>query len=348
MKIQESICPRCGNPSRPGELCSTCRVGLTRWMECEPRIKSIECPVCGARKDAGIWTDNSRERTEIATEMIYQSIRLHPDVKSPSYDIRITDVSTNRSVAQCAVTAMLYGLPVEGNCRIEIAWVREQCDRCNRLSGSYYEGVVQVRASGRKPYPEEIEAAARIALEVEGALIENGERLSFISSIDPSRDGLDVTIGSQHIGQEISNAIVQRLGGRYTTHPKLVGEKAGKQLFRITYSLRLPHFRRGDVIEIRGRYGEVMATEGQNVRYTELPSGTSKTVREDDVIRLVGNAKDAADYLVAYHDAGIIGILNPADGITVECQAGKWHGVEPGQYIRALRDGDNLILLGVR
>ena len=55
-----------------------------------------------------------------------------------------------------------------------------------------------------------------------------------------NRDGLDITVGSQHIGLLIVQGITAQFGGRYTTHPKLVGEKNGRQLFRITYLVRLP------------------------------------------------------------------------------------------------------------
>jgi len=135
---------------------------------------------------------------------------------------------------------MFYNTPVEGTCTVELIWHKEQCDRCNRISGSYYEGNVQVRADGRLPSTYEIQTAAGIAQAVEDSLQAGGERLSFICDMGQTREGLDITVGSQHIGALISQGIIAQLGGRYTTHPKLVGEKNGRQLFRITYSVRLP------------------------------------------------------------------------------------------------------------
>lgn len=346
MRIKENICPRCGGPSPDGGTCARCRVDQIRWMECDSRISVIECPSCGAWKEAGAWTDLNRERTDIATERILRAIHLHPGVESPGFDMRIEDISPNRSRASCTVSASLLGIPVQESCSIEIVWQKEQCDRCSRMSGSYYEGVVQVRAKGRKPYPFEIATAAGIAQETEGALQEGGERLSFISRIDENRDGLDITVGSQRIGQEISSNIVRRLGGRFSTHPKLVGEKAGRKVYRITFSVRLPKYTREDIIIHGGRYAEVIAVDKDNVRIRDLFSGAIRTVKDSAVERLIGNLRDAECVMIAFRDGDMIGVLEPASGKTIECQVHPSSPLCAGQEIRIMRDGIDLIVIG--
>ena len=52
---------------------------------------------------------------------------------------------------------------MEKECTVEIVWQKEQCDRCNRITGSYYEGFVQVRADERLPSQFEIQTARSIA-----------------------------------------------------------------------------------------------------------------------------------------------------------------------------------------
>jgi nonsense-mediated mRNA decay protein 3 len=346
MAITEQICPRCGRPSETGAACPVCQAEQTPWFRCDSRVISIRCPVCGARKSGSTWTDSEEEREKLGPDLVQAAIHLNPDVKQPSIRMDIRELSVNRSYADVSVQGLLYGIPVAGTCRVEIAWQKEQCDRCNRISGNYHEGVVQVRAEGRKPRPRELETAIRIATELEEAMIAGGERLSFIVRIDETRDGLDITVGSQHIGQEIAAAICQRLGGRYTTHPKLIGEKAGIRLYRVTYSLRLPRFSKGDVFMVHGRYGEVIQVESHSIRYLDLASGAVRSVRETDAGRLIGNAADAETTLVAYRDRDIIGLLEPGTGITRECAAGSRPDISPGQTIRVLRDKDTLILVG--
>ena len=218
----------------------------------------------------------------------------------------------------------LYGQEVHANAVIEIVWQKEQCNRCNRISGSYYEGLVQVRAQDRKLLPHESLLAQQIATEVENGMQAGGDRLSYISEMEETREGLDITIGSQQIGLAISQAVVQRLGGRYSTHPKLIGEKAGKKLFRITYSVRLPRYIRGDVVRIGRGYGQIMQIEGQYIRYLDLANGQARSAKEDDFNILIGNVRDAADALIAYVDGDILGIIDPGSGVTRECAVGPW------------------------
>jgi nonsense-mediated mRNA decay protein 3 len=228
---------------------------------------------------------------------------------------------------------------------VEILWHKEQCDRCNRISGSYYEGIVQVRAEGRIPSTFEIQTAASIAQQIEDNLQSGGERLSFISDMTPIHDGIDITIGSQHIGLLISQGIVAQLGGRYTTHPKLVGEKNGRQLFRVTYSVRLPRFQKNDVIRIRNRYYEVLRVESRHLQTIDLRDGTTKSIREDDVEKIISNSRNAEPALVVFADGKNMGIMDPFSNHTSEYPQLKWLEVQTGDHVRLLRDGDQMVFV---
>ncbi|OPY41316.1 MAG: NMD3 family protein [Methanoregulaceae archaeon PtaU1.Bin222] len=346
MSILETICPLCGNPSQRGEVCGRCRAKETRWIECPDRIRIVICPTCGARREAGTWSDFTSSRDDLVEELTRRAVRLNENLKEIAIEVSITDISPNRSRAYYRVTGLLYAVPVEGSCTVEIEWKKEQCDRCSRISGSYYEGVVQIRAQGRRATEREISEAARIAHEVEDAMMTSGERLSFISDIEEHRDGLDITVGSQRLGQEIAAAITRELGGRFTTHPKLIGEKAGKQIFRITYSLRLPRYSRGDIVVVSGRYAEVLRIEAKTIRYLDLESGLPKSIAEQQVERRAGHKSEAKTWMVAYRDGDLLGILDPETGITRETVAPRWRDIPAGDSVRVIEDGEHLVVLG--
>lgn len=343
-RIRENICPRCGQPSPDGDICSACRASQLAWFSCERRVTGIVCPSCNARKEAGLWADSPIPREEMGYELARRAIRVIPGVTEPVISISIRDQSSSRSFADCRISGTFMGEPVEGTCQVEILWKKEQCDRCSRMAGSYHEGVVQVRAAGRKPAPGEIHAAEAIARDIEEACFSSGERLSFISDIQETRDGIDITVGSQRIGHEISSAIVKNMGGRFTTHPKLVGERAGKRLYRITYSVRLPRYCRGDIIRVRGNYGEVQRTDGKEVRYTEIPGGYQRAAGEEKVERRVGNIRDAREYVITFRQGDTIGILHPGSGESRECHLPPGMQVEPGEKIWIFQAGEETIL----
>lgn len=344
--IQDRFCPKCGKPSEKTGLCNQCRVDTTPWITCDARVRHIHCPSCGAAKQVNTWTDTNRELADIAPDIAKSAVHLHHDVKKPSITVdNIRDISVNRSRATLTIKGTLYTLPVEKTCTVEILWQKEQCDRCNRITGSYYEGLVQVRADDRELSPFEMQTAAAIATQIEDTLQASGERLSFISDMSENRDGLDITLGSQHIGILIVQSITNQLGGRYTTHPKLVGEKNGKQLFRITYLVRLPHFQRHDVVSVGKVYGEVEQVDSHRVRIFDLHEGRSRTVGADSISRIIGSARNAEQALVAYVTKDMIGILDPKSCETVEYPAAPWLDVRAGDYVRMLRDGDRMVLV---
>jgi len=343
--IQGNFCPKCGKPSETDGLCTQCRIGSTPWFTCDNRVQSTNCPSCGATKVVNTWTDSVPDRALLGPEIAKSAVHFIPDVKKSSIDVSLRDLTLNRSRASLVLRGILYNKPVEAACTVEILWHKEQCDRCNRISGSYYEGVVQVRAQGRIPGTFEIQTAVSVAQQIEDTLQAGGERLSFISDMNEIHDGLDIIIGSQHIGLLISQGIIARLGGRYTTHPKLVGEKNGRQLYRITYSVRLPRFQKNDVIKIRNRYLEVERVESHHLQMIDLSDGTAKSVREDDIEKVIGNSRSAEPGLVVFADEKNMGILDPASSRTREYPQIKWLEVRAGDPIRFLRDGDQMVFV---
>jgi nonsense-mediated mRNA decay protein 3 len=185
-----------------------------------------------------------------------------------------------------------------------------------------------------------------IARDIEESLYSSGERLSFISDMEETRDGLDITVGSQKAGKEIATAIVDRLGGHVSTHPKLVGEKAGKRVYRITYAVRLSPYARGDIVLVRGKYGEVMSVHGREVRYRDLADNASRTTGERQVERVVGNIADSREYLVTFRQGRVIGLLDPVTGQSTECPIPPGMEVQAGSKVRVIHDRDRIILLG--
>jgi nonsense-mediated mRNA decay protein 3 len=345
MSIRDNFCPKCGKPTEEEGLCTPCRVGSTPWYTCDQRVRHTECPSCGAMKQLSTWTDSEKTHADIAPDLARTAVHFHHVVKKANIDVVIVDQTINRSRAYLTITGLLYKKPVGASCSVEIVWHKEQCDRCNRISGSYHEGNIQVRAEGRIPSNFEVQQSLSIAQGIEDSLQAGGERLSFISEMQPTRDGLDIIIGSQHIGLAISKAIIAQLGGRYTTHPKLVGEKNGRQLFRITYLVRLPRFQKYDVVKVKNRFYEVDNVQSHYVHAVDLADGLPKSVRDDDIERIIGNTRNAESALVAFTDGITLGVMDPLTHKTKELKAHKWMKVEAGDHVSVLRDGDHLIIV---
>jgi nonsense-mediated mRNA decay protein 3 len=346
MTLISGFCPKCGTFSENGELCGNCRVKDTVCVTVPPRVECICCPSCGSIKTAGIWSDCPVKRNELAHNLANSVISIHNDAQNIQKDIHIIDVGVNRSVATFFVSGTLYDVPFDVSKKVKIVWTREQCDRCCRVSGGYYEGVIQVRAIGRKPTSFELNRAAEIAYQVENRLQTAGDRLSFVSDIDEQKDGIDIVFSSQTIGGAISHDICGALGGSFTTHPKLVGEKAGIKLYRVTYSIRLPRFSCGDIIRHGHGYFHVLRQNKDMLFVRDLATDRSHNFREKDEDVFISNIYSAKPTMVVYRDAGVLGILDPVTQEVREIPDYAWLKADTGDTILVVCDRDSLIITG--
>ena len=155
-----------------------------------------------------------------------------------------------------------------------------------------------------------------------------------------------ITFSSQAIGNLIARDIVGALGGTYTTHPKLIGEKNGCRLYRVTYSLRLPRFARGDVILRDNTWCKILRQTKNTLFVLDLSTGLTRSFREDDTDLMLGNIRTAEPGTVIYRDAGILGVLDIRDNTVHEIPDRAWLCLNPGDKIAFLRSKDTLIPVG--
>ena len=345
MDLHEAICPKCGGPSKDGGLCGKCLTETIPWYTCDLRVFITRCGGCGSLKTSAGWGDSTREREDLEEDAAISAVKFHQDVVKPDVKVKLDHLSLNRTYADLEITGTMHDEHLKGYLSIEVVWQNESCDRCNRQHGNYYEGVVQIRAEGRKATSEEQEESQRIAVSVETSMQKEGERLSFICRFDEGREGLDIVVGSQAIGEQISREITRRLGGRVSLHPTLIGEKNGQKLYRITYAVRLPRLRRGDVIAVRNTYGEILSSEGKTITYLDLKTGLPRTIPESTPSRYISHVREARVYSVIYQDSGVLGILDPEKGTTEEINKVSWRNLEIGDNVNILRDNERTILV---
>ncbi|MGA7797206.1 MAG: NMD protein affecting ribosome stability and mRNA decay, partial [Methanoregula sp.] len=92
-------------------------------------------------------------------------------------------------------------------------------------------------------------------------------------------------------------------------------------------------------------YVEVEQVDSRHMRVFDLSEGRSRSIKEDEILRRIGNARNAQPALVAYIAGGMMGLLDPETGVTKEVQKKPWHTVNVGENVQVLRDGDTLVVM---
>ena len=349
MSIKENFCPKCGGETDNEGLCNKCMRSTLEWLVCQPRVECICCPTCDSMKKGATWSDVPYDQQKLAEELAIGAMSVHNDVQDLEVGlVSLVELNPNRTLCTVFARGILYEKHVQKSCDVLIVWRREQCDRCSRLSGGYYESTIQVRATNRRPDLYERIRVDKIAHDVEDTVQEAGDRLSFITRIDDIRDGVDIIVSSHSIGAMISRQIVTEMGGKITRHPKLVGEKEGRKLYRVTILLRLPQFRQGDVITYKNRYYEVRGADKGFLRVFDLKEGNTDVLHDESEYRLIGHVREAETADVTYIDQDLAGILDPVTYEIREVKALAWLKLSDHEKVRFLRDpeGGGIILVG--
>jgi len=282
------FCPRCGK--RADELFdSLCKECFLKQTSLNVPV-SVSVGVCGSC--GGYF--KGKERTTVE-EAVADSVRRA--VRKRFGCVCVVEVSEGEAavgagaagtreagtraagagaVAFVSVKAELRGVEVEESREVEVIFKNETCERCSRIAGGYYAGIVQIRAEERVPTDEELATAEEIAYSALG-------EADFVSKETVLKEGLDFYVSSAESGRRISKQVVKRLGGGFSESRRLYGRRDGKNIYRVSFSVRLPGFKEAEVVKIGEREFSIeKVRKGKGLECVGVGTGERVFVRKGE------------------------------------------------------------------
>ncbi|ATZ61649.2 MAG: NMD3-related protein [Methanosarcinales archaeon Met12] len=242
------FCPGCGRESKEG-LCTPCFLKHFNLIE-HPSMLELEiCPTCRACFVGGRWT-KYHDYADAVTPIAMSQLNIHPDANELRIALKPQVSDGCASKVHVRVDAVVQRMDVFKEFDVEVRIKKRACDRCSLIAGGYYEGIVQVRASGRTLTEMERHISEKIAHTVIKQIQELSKN-AFISDIKHLKEGMDIYVGAIKIGRQISKAIIDKFGGNFSEASKLVGQRDGKNIYRISFAVRIPNLMPGDIISLR-------------------------------------------------------------------------------------------------
>ncbi|MDI6640113.1 MAG: NMD3-related protein, partial [Methanocellales archaeon] len=207
------------------------------------------------------------------------------------------------------VDAVVKGMAASKDVDVDVRIERESCDRCRRITGGYYEGIVQVRAENRFPTSEERSRCKEIAAAI---IDQKSDRMAFILDIRELKEGIDIYVAPIHVGKQISKAITEEFGGKLSEAAKLAGRRDGREFYRVSFAVRLPQFLVGDIIFL-GDHVIDIARMGKRVVGRNLKTGAQFTSDVDDLggAELLCHRSDAQTTVLTMVQDDEIQVLDP-------------------------------------
>jgi nonsense-mediated mRNA decay protein 3 len=207
--MSDLVCPKCGKKSSEAEFiesfCSGCYPVKIKTPD---RFELEQCTRCSKVHLRGDWAPyNARKLSD------YIIGKCKGDFSSAGYD-------ADRQVA----VFIMMGNNAKIERLIPLDLKKTICLQCSRMSGGYFEAIIQLRGDPIK------------VLGHSGMLLKRlSKKKTFIAKEEEKDGGLDLYVGNSKVVVELMG----ELGLKTLITKKLVGRDQGKRLYRTTFLIRL-------------------------------------------------------------------------------------------------------------
>ena len=205
--MSDLICPKCGKKSSQIEFvdafcidCYPVKIKIPDELEFE------RCTRCERTRFGGEWMHYNEQK--FAKHIID---KCKGEFESAEYDL-------DRQVA----TFLMSASKTKIERMIPVNIKKTICQQCSRMSGGYYEAIIQLRGD-----PLKVRGHAEM-------FIKKLAKRTFIAKEDEKDNGLDIYVGNSKVIVEI----VADLGLKTLITKKLIGRDQGKRLYRTTFLIR--------------------------------------------------------------------------------------------------------------
>jgi nonsense-mediated mRNA decay protein 3 len=336
MSRSGAFCPRCGDPIQHeepeqgpdhpegsagtrGPLCDACYFEEFDLVDAPDRVEVRVCARCGAVHRGNRWVDvGAQDYPDVAVEEVSEAVGVHVGADEVNWSVAPEQVDETTVNVHASFTGVVRGTPVTEETAVPVKFSRETCTRCGKIAGGSYAAVVQVRAADRTPTDGELATAGEIADTYVADREAAGDREAYLTEVKHVPDGLDMKLSTNKLGQGVAKRIVARLGGTVTDNETLVTEdEEGNPVYRVTYAVRLPTYRPGEIIDPQDGDGPVLVRSARDtLTGTRLASGESYEASFEagaaPQARRLGTREDAQETtLVAVEDEHAVQVLDP-------------------------------------
>ncbi|MCI4363569.1 MAG: 60S ribosomal export protein NMD3 [Thermoplasmata archaeon] len=250
------VCGRTGVPLEEG-VCTDCFVKSHALVSVKAHPKVVICPECGARKTGESW-EGAGSPALLSKEDLLPFLLPLDGVAIRR--VEFEEGGTSRLLRELSGTIAVRFRGEERQVRVkfEVRIEHHTCPACSRRSGGFYTSVIQLRGpeGRRRGNSRDLREGLRRAWDA--VLPEaRAEWRSALSWFEPLKEGWDFYLTDTDAAKSLARWMRLRLGAKLSESPSLWGRKDGREVYRVTFCLRLPASR----LEPEVRPGLVVAPE---------------------------------------------------------------------------------------
>ncbi len=264
------------------------------------------CPKCGAVRINKKWHYDNAEKYIIKSATSHVIMDKDDKISGvTSYNIGENQISMNLVVEDRNLG------DVEKEISINLKTYKESCPVCNKVTGSYYESVIQLRTFTTE-YGKILEDAKDTIVKFMKNLNKYDPN-SFISHIDTLKEGLDIYLGKKEDAVKIDKLMELDYFCTMKITKSLAGRKDSKDLFRYTHLVRILDLEKGSVIYNKSYY-MVKNIKPNTIELLDIHGGGNATISSKEFFRgtyrIVMKEPEATKFIVLSSTDGESQLMN--------------------------------------
>ncbi len=305
------LCILCGmNEEFESGICKDCIFDRLE-VSASGTLEITECPKCGSLKLGKRWYPDKQE--QILAKTVDQMLVLSDSSFAkniPKESVRVSHDGTFTNVRFSAARQEFAEKDFDVN--IPTRRIRNSCPTCNKVTGSYYEAILQIRTifGHRNELVEKVKSQAVELMKSQNAK----DPESFISSMHEVPEGVDIYLGKRADGIRLSKFIMDNYLSSMKVSKSLAGIKDGTRFYRFTYAVRLASLERGSVVSLNDRTLIVSGTSPSWLDAIIAKKNTRARISKSEffssTIRVLEKTPQSDTFIVVAREDGEMQLMN--------------------------------------
>ncbi|KAA0003093.1 MAG: hypothetical protein FE048_02365 [Thermoplasmata archaeon] len=288
------FCVECGKEVSKlyNGLCVKCYLKKEIFFSPPKKIDVFVCRNCGALKINKKWEKGM-------DEIIANFLKKY--VKKGIECVEINFIPESKEVV---FKGMLNDVLIEERKKIDVRVKNSLCEMCCRIKGGYFEAILQIRGE-QQLTKKEIERIDDIVYEN----LEKKEK-AFVTKREERHGGIDYYIGDKHFAADIAKMLKEIFHAEMNVSSSLAGKKDGKEVYRLTYGIRIPAYSKGSYVEIEGKLYKIEDIR-KKIHLYDLTTGRGIHVYKKDMKKAKIVDTEEKEAVVLSIKEGEIEIMDP-------------------------------------
>lgn len=279
MRKDRIFCVKCGKETESliDGLCMDCYSKKGGFLGIKRKRIIIDvCSSCGVFKYKGRWLKGELEE---AMKMAVVD-NLIPSENISWKEPMISFNRKGRTLYEVTIDleGKIGGSSIRERVNAEILINKLNCPTCSKKAGKYYEAIIQIRDIERDEIGG-IEDFLRKKIDEMG----DEGRGVFITDMRMTEKGLDIYMSDKKVAHSLIYKLKNEFGGEVKESPKLFGIKDGIRQYRMTYLLRIPKYREGDIIIKDGRLFYIFRYSANGIKVIDLRNWKERDFRHREI-----------------------------------------------------------------